>query len=84
MGLAVSPTAVILVIWSLGQNDSELSKSSTIYKYLIFIYSEQMTHSENENDHFDLDHLDHILVMLSCRKDNGLKSQPAEYQDQLL
>ena len=43
-----------------------------------------MTHSENENDHFDLDHLDHILVMLSCRKDNGLKSQPAEYQDQLL
>ena len=46
MGLAVSPTAVILVIRSFGQNDSELSKSSTIYKYLIFIYSEQMTHSE--------------------------------------
>ena len=60
MGLAVSPTAVILVIRSFGQNDSELSKSSTIYKYLIFIYSEQMTHSENENDHFDLDHFDHV------------------------
>ena len=46
------------VIWSLGhlvKMISELSKSSTIYKYLIFIYSEQMTHSENENDHFDLD-----------------------------
>ena len=49
------------VIWSFGQNDFELSKSSTIYKYLIFIYSEQMTHSENENDHFDLDHFDHNL-----------------------
>ena len=60
MGLAASPTAVILVIRSFGQNDSELSKSSTIYKYLIFIYSEQMTHSENENDHFDLDHFDHV------------------------
>ena len=45
-----------------------LSKSSTIYKYLIFIYSEQMTHSENENDHFDLDHLDHILAM--CLAEN--------------
>jgi len=60
MGLAASPSAVILVIRSFGQNDSELSKSSTIYKYLIFIYSEQMTHSENENDHFDLDHFDHV------------------------
>jgi hypothetical protein len=47
---------------------SELSKSSTIYKYLIFIYSEQMTHSENENDHFDLDHLDHILAMCLAEK----------------
>ena len=51
-----------------GQNDFELSKSSTIYKYLIFIYSEQMTHSENENDHFDLDHLDHILAMCPAEK----------------
>ena len=28
-----------------------------------------MTHSENENDHFDLDHFDHILAtpfFLSC------------------
>ena len=41
-----------------------------------------MTHSENENDHFDLDHLDHILTM--CPAVNGLKSQPVEYQDQLL
>ena len=52
------------VIWSLGhlvKMISELSKSSTIYKYLIFIYSEQMTHPENENDHFDLDHFDHNL-----------------------
>ena len=71
MGLAVSPTAVILVIRSFGQNDSELSKSSTIYKYLIFIYSEQMTHSENENDHFDLDHLDHIFAMCPAEKLTG-------------
>ena len=71
MGLAASPTAVILVIRSFGQNDSELSKSSTIYKYLIFIYSEQMTHSENENDHFDLDHLDHILAMCPAEKLTG-------------
>ena len=59
------------VIWSLGhlvKMISELSKSSTIYKYLIFIYSEQMTHSENENDHFDLDHLDHILAMCPAEK----------------
>ena len=68
MGLAASPTAVILVIRSFGQNDSELSKSSTIYKYLIFIYSEQMTHSENGNDHFDLDHFDHILAMCLAEK----------------
>ena len=28
-----------------------------------------MTHSENENDHFDLDHFDHIIatpIFLSC------------------
>ena len=49
-----------LVICHLVKMISELSKSSTIYKYLIFIYSEQMTHSENENDHFDLDHFDHV------------------------
>ena len=40
----------------------------TDVKYLIFIYSEQMTHSENENDHFDLDHLDHILAMGPAEK----------------
>ena len=68
MGLAASPTAVILVIRSFGQNDSELSKSSTIYKYLIFIYSEQMTHSENENDHFDLDHFDLVGKSVYKRK----------------
>ena len=27
-----------------------------------------MTHSENENDHFDLDHLDHILAMCLAEK----------------
>ena len=26
----------------------------------IYYYSEQMTESENENDHFDLDHFDHF------------------------
>ena len=57
-----------LVICHLVKMISELSKSSTIYKYLIFIYSEQMTHSENENDHFDLDHLDHILAMCPAEK----------------
>ena len=58
LGKAVQRSFGHLVIWSFGQNDFELSKSSTIYKYLIFIYSKQMTHSENENDHFDLDHFD--------------------------
>ena len=57
-----------LVICHLVKMISELSKSSTIYKYLIFIYSEQVTHSENENDHFDLDHLDHILAMCPAEK----------------
>ena len=49
-----------------GQN-GHLSKSISgcqnppLYnKYFIFIYSEQMTQCENENDHFDLDHFDHI------------------------
>jgi len=28
-------------------------------KYFIFIYSEPNDTSENENDHFDLDHFDH-------------------------
>ena len=27
-----------------------------------------MTESENENDHFDLDHFDHILAMIFCEK----------------
>ena len=31
-------------------------------KYLYFIYSEQMTESENHFDHFDLDHFDQKLV----------------------
>ena len=34
-----------------------MSKSATIYKYFIFIYSEQNDTSENENDHFDLDQM---------------------------
>ena len=42
-----------------------------LYINLIFIYSEQMTHSENENDHFDLDHLDHIWVMCPAEKITG-------------
>ena len=34
-----------------------------LYINLIFIYSEQMTQSENENDHFDLDHFDHFFIV---------------------
>ena len=49
-----------LVIWSFGQNRFQVSKSSTIYKIYLYIVSE-MTESENENDHFDLDHFDQIL-----------------------
>ena len=53
-----------LVIWS--KSIFEVSKRH-YNKYYIFIYSEQMTQSENENDHFDLDHFDRIdkcLVVL--------------------
>ena len=50
--------AVILVIWSFGQNHFRDVKIRHYNKYFIFIYSEQMTESENENDHFDLDHFD--------------------------
>ena len=52
---------VILVIWSFGQNRFLLVKISTIIiNIYIYYYSEQMTESENENDHFDLDHFDHF------------------------
>ena len=42
-----------------GQNRLGVSKSATINKYYkyLFIVS-QMTTSQNENDHFDLDHFD--------------------------
>ena len=40
IGPGKSQPAVIMVIWSFGQNDFELSISYTIYKYSIFIYSE--------------------------------------------
>jgi len=49
-----------LVIWSFGQNRFLVVKILHYNKYFIFIYSEQMTQSENENDHFDLDHFDHL------------------------
>ena len=51
--------AVILVIWSFGQNRFPLVKIPTINIDIYLYYSEQMTESENENDHFDLDHFDH-------------------------
>ena len=35
-----------------------MSKTATIIN-ILYLYSEQMTQSENENDHFDLDHFDH-------------------------
>ena len=54
--------AVILVIWSFGQNRFQSVKiRHYIINILIFIYSEQMTESENENDHFDLDQNDHAF-----------------------
>ena len=42
-----------------------LSKSSTINNKYIYYYSELMTESENENDHFDLDHFDHVCLALT-------------------
>ena len=51
-----------LVIWSFGQNRFQSVKiRHYIINILIFIYSEQMTESENENDHFDLDQNDHAF-----------------------
>jgi len=55
--IQVSSFAVILVIWSFGQNRFRDVKIRHYNKYFIFIYSEQMTESENENDHFDLDQM---------------------------
>ena len=48
-----------LVIWS---KSFLVVKIRHYNKYFIFIYSELMTESENENDHFDLDHFDHVFV----------------------
>ena len=39
--------------------ENRLSKSATIIN-IIYLYSEQNDTSENENDHFDLDHFDQI------------------------
>jgi len=52
------------VIWSFGHLVKIVFANVKIrhyIKYFIFIYSEQNDKSENENDHFDLDHFDHIL-----------------------
>ena len=54
--------AVILVIWSFGHNRFQSVKIRHYIKYFIFIYSEQMTQSQNENDHFDLDQNDQAFV----------------------
>ena len=47
-----------LVIWS--KSFSACQNPHYNNKY-IYYYSEQMTESKNENDHFDLDHFDHYL-----------------------
>ena len=60
----VSVLAVILVIWSFGQNRFCIVKIRHYNKIFIFYYSEQMTESKNENDHFDLDHFDQVLASL--------------------
>ena len=52
-----------------------LSKPPLYINNNIIYYSEQMTESENENDHFDLDHFDHMFV-LPWKKLNGLYLNP--------
>jgi hypothetical protein len=61
-----------LVIWSFGQNRFQVSKSSTIYKYLYLYIVSEMTESENENDHFDLDHFDHFFCLFLILVDSLL------------
>ena len=48
-----------LVIWS--KSFSKCQNPPLYINILIFIYSEQMTESENENDHFDHDQNDHAF-----------------------
>jgi len=47
-----------LVIWS---KSFSKCQNPPLYNKYLFIYSEQMTESKNENDHFDLDHFDQII-----------------------
>ena len=51
---------VMMVIGHLVKIDFRSVKTDTIIKYIYLYYSEQMTQSENENDHFDLDHFDRV------------------------
>ena len=77
---------VILVIWSFGQNRFRDVKIPTIIINIIYYYSEQMTESENENDHFDLDHFDHfrgqaclslkVLVFIAATPRHGSRQLP--------
>ena len=50
----------MMVIGHLVKIDFRSVKTDTIIKYIYLYYSEQMTESENKNDHFDLDHFDRV------------------------
>ena len=47
-----------------------------ILHYNKYLYSEQITESENENDHFDLDHFDRPFpryILLQCLIEEGIR-----------
>ena len=70
-------TGVCWSFWSFGQNRFRKCQNRHYNKYYIFIYSEQMTQSENENDHFDLDHFDRVgkCLVYTCYKNPSLFSR---------
>ena len=60
---------VKVVIWSFGQNRFPLVKIRHYIINILYLYIvSQMTESENENDHFDLDHFDQMSSLYYPRK----------------
>ena len=56
--------AVILVIWSFGQNRFRVCKKCHYNNIYIYYYSELEVELKNHFDHFDLDHFDHMSRLL--------------------
>jgi len=58
--------------WSFVKINFKKCQNRHYNKYFIFIYSEQMTQSRNENDHFDLDHFDQAACLFLILVDSFL------------